>query len=275
MAYYCQQPFRYGNEKILENLENLSSKSFLTKLYNIYYKKYMDLDSVYIQYCNEILANSYYSHEAILKAYGLNSQVSYGGIDNGLFKKINIERKNFILSVGFIKPHKGFDLVIKSIGKVPKDIRPDLKIVGYYSDVRWLNYLKELANLNEVNLEILVNISYDELVILYNEAKLFLFGSYLEPLGLVPLEALSCGTPVIAVKEGGVRETVQHGKNGLLLDRDEDAFAKGIIELLTNNELWEKFSKNGPDYVNNFWTLEHSGERLLNHFYRILEKNNE
>ena len=117
----------------------------------------------------------------------------------------------------------------------------------------------------------LSGISYDELIKLYNEVKLVLFTPYLEPFGLVPLESFACGTPVIGVKEGGVRETVKHGENGLLLDRDERIFAKGIEELLINQELWNKCSKYGPIYIDEFWTLNHAGERLLTNFYNILD----
>ena len=145
----------------------------------------------------------------------MNSQVSYLGIDTNLFRPLWNSRKNYILSVGALSPHKGFDFIINSLGKVDDTIRPKLKIVGYASNKDWLNQLRDLAKINDVDLEILENISYEELVVLYNEAKLFIFGSYLEPFGLVSLEAMACGTPVIAVKEGGIREIVKHMQNGL------------------------------------------------------------
>ena len=50
---------------------------------------------------------------------------------------------------------KGFDFIIKSIGKINKEIRPKLKIVSYAIDENWLNYILNLAKENEVNLEIL------------------------------------------------------------------------------------------------------------------------
>lgn len=271
LVYYCQQPFR-SDEMILKKIGDNNHLSLSDKLFNRFSRKYVDMDKEYAQYCENILVNSYFSHENLLRIYGMNSQVSYLGIDTNSFKPIKTERKNFIISVGSIMPHKGFDFIIKSVGKIDESIRPQLKIVGYASNKSWLNHLIGLAENNNVDLEILQNVSYEELVQLYNEAKLFLFGSVLEPFGLVSLEAMACGTPTIAVKEGGIREIVKHMENGLLLDRDEDVFADGITELLTNDELWNKFSENGPDYVRDNWSLDIGGKNLLNHFYRVLNK---
>lgn len=274
LVYYCPQPYRL-NDKIVMKLNGDDSSSFYMNLYNkIFEKKYIDLDIEYAQYANNILVNSYFTHENLLRTYGMNSQVSYLGIDTHQFYPQNIEREDIVLSISAISTSKGHDFIIRSIGNVDISVRPKLVIVGYSANKRWLNHLKSLANDLGVELEILENVSYDELVVLYNKAKLVIFAPYLEAFGLVPLESFACGTPVIGVKEGGVKETVKHNVTGLLLDRDENLFAEGITELLTNQELWNKFSENGPRYIDNFWTLNHAGERLLNHIYRILEEEN-
>lgn len=270
-VYFCQQPSR-NNERILMNLNNLDNRPFHLKIYDkLFEEKYLKLDVEYAQFADYILCNSYFSHENILKSYGMNSIVSYLGVNTNQFKALNLPRKNIVLSVGSISPRKGFDFVIKSISKVDKSIRPKFLIVGYSKDKKWIGYLKSLSDELGVELEILSGISYDDLIKLYNEVKLVVFTPYIEPFGLVPLESFACGTPVIGVKEGGVRETVKSGENGLLIDREENAFGKGIEELLTNRELWDKCSNYGPIYVDEFWTLNHAGERLLTNLYDILE----
>lgn len=190
-----------------------------------------------------------------------------------MFTPLNLERDNYVLSVGTCIPPKGYDFIIRSISEVPKPKRPKLIIVGNSSDELWVNYLKTLAKENEVELKILTQISDDELIKLYNKAKLVVYAPYLEPFGYVPLEAMACGTPVVGVKEGGLRESILHNKTGLLTQRNEKDFANAIITLLEDKELWNKFSANGVKYVDSAWTLEKAGERLLKNMYRILEEN--
>ena len=73
---------------------------------------------------------------------------------------------------------------------------------------------------------------------------------------------MGCGTPVIGVKEGGVRETVVHNKTGILVERDEKLFAKAVKETMEDTNKLEKMSQISVDTVNNFWTLKHAGERI-------------
>ena len=230
-------------------------------------------DIEFAEYSTNLLANSYFSHENILRQYGKNAHVSYIGVDNKKFVPLNLKRDNYVLSVGTCIPPKGYDFIIRSISNIPKDIRPELVIVGNSSDELWVEYLKDLAREGDVDLDILTMISDDELINLYNRAKMVVYAPYLEPFGYIPLEAMACGTPVVGVKEGGVRETVLHNKTGLLAQRDEKDFADAVIRLLEDDELWNRLSSTGIKYIESAWTLEKAGERLLEHIYRILEEN--
>ena len=269
-VFYCQEPFR-KNEKILLKLNN-HKPTLLNKIFARIDQKYINLDIEYAQFAKHILVNSYFSHETLLRIYGMNSKVSYLGIDTDIFFPQDLPRKDYILSVGVLMPHKGFDFIINAVSEIDIAIRPKLVIVSYHVVESWKERIIKLAKEKNVDLEILEEISFEELVRIFNETKLFVFGSYLEPFGLVSLESLACGTPVVAVKEGGIREIVQHGSNGFLSDRDEKMFAEYITKILENQKLWDEFSQNGIDYVNNFWTLKHSGQRLQDHFYNIIDE---
>ncbi|MFX1466902.1 MAG: glycosyltransferase, partial [Promethearchaeota archaeon] len=68
----------------------------------------------------------------------------------------------------------------------------------------------------------------------------------MEPWGLVPIEAMSCETPVVASNEGGPLESVIHEKTGLLSNpRDPIAFSNALLKLLRNEELRRKMGKEG------------------------------
>jgi glycosyltransferase involved in cell wall biosynthesis len=119
-----------------------------------------------------------------------------------------------------------------------------------------------------VDLEIKKADPGSEIVGLYNRARLFVYAAILEPFGLAPVEAMACGTPVVGVREGGVRESVVHRETGILTDRDEPAFAAAVTELLQNDGLRRQMGDRGTQVVRNLWTLEQAGERLALHLER-------
>jgi glycosyltransferase involved in cell wall biosynthesis len=138
-------------------------------------------------------------------------------------------------------------------------------------DLNWKSYLEELARRLSVDIDIRNLIGDEELVRLYNSARLVLYAPYLEPFGLVPLEAMACGTPVVAVKEGGVRESIVHDKSGVLVDRDEDMFAKATEALFRDAPRRAMIANNAGRMVLESWTLEAAGDRLYEHLLRAKE----
>jgi glycosyltransferase involved in cell wall biosynthesis len=100
---------------------------------------------------------------------------------------------------------------------------------------------------NKVKINIKSNLSDCELSRYIRQAKIFLYAPYLEPLGLAPLEAMALGTPVIAVKEGGPRETIKDQYNGLLVERDSKLFTKAITLLLQSPDEQARLAKNAFD----------------------------
>jgi len=273
-VYYCQQPSR-SHEVILKNISQNINKNYAQRIRSIWHKylaiKLPQIDKENALFSKYILANSYFSRESILKSYGLNSFISYLGIDTKIFKHLDVPKENFVLSVGNCSPAKGFNFIINSLGHINSKRRPKFIIVSNSVDIGWKDYLKQLAIKVGVNLEVRNLIQDNELVLLYNKAKLVLYAPYLEPFGFVPLEAMACGTPVIAVREGGVRESIVHDETGILTERDEFMFAKTVSKLILDKEKRQKIAQRGMESIHNFWTLEHAGERLLKHLNRAIE----
>ena len=269
-AYYCQQPLR--NDKILEKISNDATKSFNFIRNTLNYRNLNNtfkIDRKNAKYAHYIMANSYFSREEILKTYGLNSFVSYLGIDTDMFKPLDLS-EDFLLAVGSCTPTKGYDFTVRSLALIDKQIRPKFIIISNHSPLNWVNHIKNLANKLDVELKVLDRINDKELIELYNKAKMVIYAPYLEPFGLIPIESMSCGTPVVAVKEGGVRETVIHNKTGMLIDRDEGLFAQAILELLMDDAKRNRISRKAVKTAKNSWDIEHAGNRLLNHLNRAI-----
>jgi len=91
-----------------------------------------------------------------------------------------------------------------------------------------------------------------------NRAAAVVYAPYLEPFGFVPLEAMSCGTAVVAVAEGGVRESVTDGVTGLLTPRSPAAFARALERVLGDPALAGRLGSAGRAAVLEKWTWEAS-----------------
>jgi glycosyltransferase involved in cell wall biosynthesis len=273
-VYYCQQPLRNDavSEVIFPRKKNNLLGSLKSLGSNIVVKRGLNIDKNNSNYSKYTLSNSYFSRESILRMYGINSHVSYLGVDPEMFKQIEIHKENFILSVGTFTPEKGHGFLVESLALMDPEIRPKLIVVSNSSYPPWKTYLEKHAAELNVEMEILSLINDEELAILYNQAELVVYSPYLEPFGLVPLESMACGTPVVAVKEGGVRETVIHKKTGLLIDRDEELFSEAITKMLSKDYKRYDMGKNAIKTVENYWTIDHAGERLLEHLKRVINK---
>ena len=162
------------------------------------------------------------------------------------------------MSVGAVTPIKGFDFLIRSLALIPQPKRPPLLIIGNSVNRSESEYLKYLARQNDVNMKVQSLVCDSELVELYNRARATLYAPILEPFGFVPLESMACGTPVVGVAEGGVRETIRHGETGLLLDRDPRQFADAVVQMLTDRAMAEALGRRGPEYVRQHWSWDRS-----------------
>ncbi|MBI2110218.1 glycosyltransferase family 4 protein, partial [Candidatus Woesearchaeota archaeon] len=171
--------------------------------------------------------------------------------------------KVFALSGGRVIPDKRFDWLIEvfSFLKIP------LVIVGSVEE----DYKKNLLQISkklDVDVRFLGFVSSEELVALYNKAEVFCFTSPSEDFGLVPIEAMSCGTPVIAWDDGaGPSETVVHGVNGYLIKPyDRKDFAEKVKKVV-EGKFKQKQQKKILDSVKKF-----REETALKPFHDSIEK---
>jgi glycosyltransferase involved in cell wall biosynthesis len=208
-----------------------------------------------------MLVNSFYSRESILRAYGLEAKVCYLGVDAEKFFDLNLPRENYVVGLGAFVKLKNVEFALRSLAELSEP-RPRLVWIGNAADPSYLEDMKRLAATLKVDFEPRVKIDDDELVKLLNRAMLMIYSSRLEPFGFAPLEANACGTPVLAVAEGGVRETIVDGINGLLVDSDPRAMAAAITRLSNDPAYARRLGQAGRQQVLERWSVEASVERL-------------
>lgn len=189
------------------------------------------VDSRSVGAATALVCNSAFTAERILATYARVARVSYLGVDETHFtlpETPSNPQGHYALTVGGLERIKCSDLVIRALGEIPPLARPRLIIVGQRSDEDYANEMQNLANRLAVELRIFPSVTERELVDLYQHAVVTCCASRLEPFGLSTVESLACGTPVVAVREGGFREVVVDGVNGLLIDRDAHAMSVAI-----------------------------------------------
>jgi glycosyltransferase involved in cell wall biosynthesis len=214
-----------------------------------------------------ILANSFYSRESILRAYGLDPRVCYLGIDTHLFRPLGLARRRMIVGLAAFHRTKGVETAVEAVGCLPEPRPPLVWIANSASDV-YIDEMHRLARDRGVDLQIKLLLPDDEVVRLLNEAAVMLYVSRLEPFGLAPLEANACGTPVVAVAEGGVRETIQDGVNGLVVDRDPARIAQALTRLLDHPAEAREMGQRAAAHVARQWGVEQSVDRLESELQR-------
>ena len=207
-----------------------------------------------------ILVNSCFSRESVLRAYGVDPTVCYLGVDTTLFRDLDLPREDFVVGLGSYDPIKRIELAIEAVALLPEPRR--LVWIGNSGKEDYMTSLSDLAQTSGVDLEMKLNVTDTELVALLNNASLMLCTSRLEPFGFGVLEANACGLPVVAVKEGGFRETIQHGLNGFLVDADARSIASAATRIIENPALAKRMGGTAVSMMKRDWNVEASIDRL-------------
>lgn len=182
-----------------------------------------------------IACNSYYSAESIQRSYGRDAAVCHLGVETKAFDlaaDVEVAVRPSVLTVGALEAVKGHDQVVCAVALLPQGVRPTVDLVYERCDERYRAHVETLAASTGVELRLHRGIPDAELARLYRSAAATVLAARLEPFGLVPLESMACGTPVVAVREAGYRETVEDGRSGYLVERSPAALAEGINRIL-------------------------------------------
>ncbi|MCD6194927.1 glycosyltransferase [bacterium] len=223
---YIHSPTRYLWDYTHPYLKEHTSKRFSLALLRTIFCFQRRWDYLAAQRPDVVLANSKNIKKRIEKYYQRKANVLYPSIRVKKYK-VGICKKDYFLVVSRLSPYKKVDLVVRAF----KNKNLKLKIVGKGQELKRLKKMAQGAK----NIEFLGFVSEKELRKLYAQALAVIFPQ-IEDFGLVPLEALASGTPVIAYNKGGVLETITEQTGVFFNEQTEKALIKAIDEFLSRKE---------------------------------------
>ena len=206
---------------------------------------------------DRIIAVSQGTKQDIIESYGLPEdriEVIYHGVfpedyaaspdeKNRIRADLGIDQDPMLLFVGKLGPRKGVDILLRALPRVLNEMRVKLVLAGAGKQEPYRS-LAENLNISE-HVLFLGRVSDERLRLLFSSCDLFVLPSRLEGLGIVLLEAMAAGKPIVAAKVGGIPEIVQSGQNGILVEPDNDgALAQAIIQFISDKALSGSIGEN-------------------------------
>ncbi len=199
---YCYTPIRYAWDLYDEYTATLKQpKKFLVRSALKYIRKW-DIDT--LDRVDYFIADSHFVGERIKKTYDRDSVVIYPPVDVENFK-LNEDKEDFYLTASRLVPYKKTKLIVEAFNEMPLK---KLIVIGDGEDY------KSIKAIAKGNIEVLGYMEKPTMIEYMQKAKCFIYAA-IEDFGIVPIEALACGTPVIALNEGGTHETIQNKINGI------------------------------------------------------------
>jgi glycosyltransferase involved in cell wall biosynthesis len=155
-------------------------------------------------------------------------------------QELGFDKSHIIItSVGHAIPVKGWDVAIKAFVQVYKQIpNARMVLVGDRTSSEYYNQLTGLIKQYEMEKNIKFTGKRDDIPEILKASDIFIFPSRSEGMGLALIEAMAAGLPCVAARVGGIPEVMNHGKGGLLYEREGvDALARHLVRLIEDQTL--------------------------------------
>lgn len=228
---YCHSPVRYAwdlQHQYLDQaglgfgIKGLFARTLLHYIRNWDVRTSLGVD--------HFIANSKFVGRRIKKTYRRSSTVVYPPVKLDVFTPNDEARSDDYLVLGRMVPYKRTDLIVKAFAAMPDR---HLTVIGEGPDYENLRAIAS-PNVKFVGFQ-----EQEYVVAKMRTAKALIFAAE-EDFGIVPVEALACGTPVIAYGRGGVTETVIDGVHGVLYEEQNEA---SLIDAIERFEAQNDFGK--------------------------------
>jgi glycosyltransferase involved in cell wall biosynthesis len=231
------------------------------------------------------VANSVATKQDFLDRYSppedWDCEVVHWGVDTKMFvptENENVEIRerfgadvdtNLLLAVGRLAARKGYGSLIDAFSRVYEEL-PNSKLVivgrGHLKS-RLLRKAKKLGILHAVQIE--SSMDFSDLAALYRNADLVVYPSYYEGQGLIPLEAMASGTPVVTVDHGPLPEMVDETVGSLFKMGNISSMADSIIAELSNHTTLKEKGMKGRARVEERFTFEHDADHFISIYMRV------
>jgi len=230
--WYCYTPVRPFYDLYQDFLTRLN---FITRqLFRTWVYVHRFFDQRSIRQVDRIIAISGIVQGRILMFHNRHADVIYPPVNTSLYQCL--EYGNFWLSVNRLYPEKRIELQIEAFRQVTEE---HLVIVGGYSEGdHAARYAKKIREHVPSNVLFQGEVSEIQLIDLYARCKGVICTAMDEDFGLTPVEAMASGKPVLAVDEGGYRETVTDN-TGVLVESKVGSLIVGIERIGKNPEIFK------------------------------------
>ena len=220
---YCHSPIRYCWDMYNEYLEeSYLDKGFKSWLVRLMLHPIRQFDAIAGSRVDYYISNSDYVGQRIRKTYRRKATTIHPNIDISNFELCN-DKQEYYLASSRLVAYKKIDTIIEAFNQMP-----DKKLVVIGGGPNLDAYRKLAKN----NVTVMGYQPFDVLKDKMQHAKAFVFAAD-EDFGMIPIEAQSCGTPVIAYGHGGSLETVNGGKTGLFFNEQTP---EAIVEAVNKFE---------------------------------------
>jgi len=194
---YVHTPMRYLWDQLPQYLPNVPGKPLLVKAARALSAPLRAWDVASAERPTHLLANSSFVAKRIAHVWGQHAEVIYPPVDVGFFAQAPQQKRRGLLVVSALVPYKRVDLAVTAATKLGER----LTVVGRGSEAR------RLQRMAGPTVEFVESLAIEKLRNAFASAEALLFCG-VEDFGIVPVEAMAAGCPVIGLKRGGLTETV-------------------------------------------------------------------
>jgi glycosyltransferase involved in cell wall biosynthesis len=220
---YCHTPIRYAWDLYDEYTSNIKQpKKFLVEQT---LKRLRKWDIKTLTRVDFFIANSKFVQKRIDKTYKRESTVIYPPVNTNKFI-LNEKKEDYYLTACRLVSYKKTKLIVEAFNQMPNK---KLIVIG---DGEEHEIIKKIA---KENITLLGYQEFEEMIKFMQKARAFVYAA-IEDFGIVPIEAQACGTPVIALNDGGTAETVIDGINGVHFQKQT---CEDIIDAIKRFELMD------------------------------------